>query len=218
MSSWPPKGTFEVPPIAAKLPPWPTTSKPAEPKPVEAKSTWIPVKATVPVRWQDDEEKKQQFGIELAKLPESPFNAACAVFPTNTSQALWALQNWPNDPIVMASRDLYIQAVEENTNLLDKAALAAKLLKFSDEKTSDGKFYLYEGKDRLAALKLFAEVQGFIGKVNIDASTNFNQTNNEMKITFVEPENKEVKTIKPSVTIIDNEDNLEILNGLKLVG
>ena len=70
-------------------------------------------------------------------------------------------------------------------------------------------FYLADTKDRLAALKLYAEIQGYIGKVDFNASTN-NYTNNSMKIVFVKPEhNDNQKIIETSVEEIQPE--LELL-------
>lgn len=137
----------------------------------------------LPNGWQNDEARKKLYGIELAKHSNA-FQAACELFE-DTSQALWASHNWINDPIVIASKDAHKSSNDED--LLDKDALARKLLRFADERDHTGKFYIVEAKDRLAALKLYAEVQGFIGKIDINASTN-TFTNNVMSIRLVKPE------------------------------
>jgi hypothetical protein len=153
--------------------------------------------------YRSDPGLKRLFGIALAKH-KKPFDAALEVFPDNTNHALWASWNWLTDPLVVASRDAYAQNIELSEKLLDKDGLAARLLTFAEEKDPTGRFYICEAKDRLAALKLFAEVQGYIGKVNIDASTN-TFTSNELKITLVKPQKAEEKV----ATVIENEPELE---------
>lgn len=138
----------------------------------------------LPDGWQDDEARKKLYGIELSKGRNNPFQAACVLFE-DTSQALWASQHWINDPVVIAAKNEHKSLNAED--LLDKDALARKLLNFADERDHTGKFYISEAKDRLAALKLYAEVQGFIGKIDINASTN-TFTNNVMSIRLVKPE------------------------------
>lgn len=199
--SWePPQGSFIVQPVQPHTGfiPWPKAAQEL-PKPI------------VPA-WHNDEELKRRFGIELAK--HKPFEAGLAVFGDDTNSALWASFNWLADPLVVATRDNYTQNIELSEKLLDKDAFAAKMLKLADEKDISGRFYILEGKDRLAAYKLFAEVQGFIGKLSIDASTN-TFTNNELKITLVKPEKQE--QIAP--TVIEQEPEIVALPlNLKLVG
>lgn len=181
-----PQGSFSVEPL--KPSPWVAMPTAEAPSPVEP-------------AWRSDQGLKRQFGIELAKNAK-PFEAALAVFPKETNNAVWVSWNWLNDPLVVASRDSYAQNVELNENILDKDQLAARLLKFAEEKDPSGRFYICEAKDRLAALKLYAEVQGFIGKLSIDASTN-DFTNNELKLTLVKAVQKE------TVEIIEDEADLE---------
>jgi hypothetical protein len=77
----------------------------------------------------------------------------------------------------------------QSPKLLDKEGLAAKLLEWADEKIikSGQVHYANDAKDRLAFLRLYAEVMGFVGKASIDATAN-NFTNNEMKVVLVKPE------------------------------
>lgn len=167
------------------------TASPIEPTRIEPVRSWgnpwlAPApKAIDDQSWKQDDAKKRLFGVEWAKN-NHPFNAACVIF-TDTVQALWASQNWISDPIVIASKDGYNSAVK--TNLLDKDALLMKLLDLADEKDPTGRFHTIEAKDRLKALELYAKIQGFIDKIDINASTN-NFTNNSMKIVFVKPDNQ----------------------------
>ncbi len=187
--AWPPVGSFEVKTIGFQ--PWAKPmgelSKLNEPEPA----------------YRSDQGLKRLFGIEWAKNLK-PFEAALVVFGDNTNAALWVSWNWITDPVVIAAKDAYNQNTELNEKLLDKDQLAARLLKFAEEKDVSGRFYVLEGKDRLAAYKLFAEIQGFIGKFSIDASTN-SFTNNELKITLVKPDT----IIKKETKIIEQEAEIE---------
>ncbi len=173
--NWPPSGSFTVEPIPA-FKPWP---KPV-PQPEPA--------------WRSDDSLKKLFGMALAKHPK-PFEAALTVFPDDTNAALWASIHWLADPLVVATKDTYAQNIELSEKILDKDALAARLLQFAEENDVSGRFYICEAKDRLAALKLYAEIQGFIGKIAIDASTN-HFTNNELKLVLVPAPEKETKVIE----------------------
>lgn len=158
--------------------------------------------------YQSDENLKKQYGIELAKA-QNPFEAGCKLFGEETNKALWVSFNWINDPIVVASRDIYLKTVELSQPLLDREQLAAKVLVLAEgEKILiNGKLIAtVEPKDRLAAYKLYSDIAGYTGKVEIDNSVK-NITNNELTIKLVRAEDK-----KP--VVIDNAPNIksEIVN------
>ena len=156
--------------------------------------------------YQTDESLKKSYGIELAKS-NNPFEAACKLFPDDaeTSKALWVSFHWLNDPVVVASRDVYLKTVAETAKPLDREQLAAKVLALSEEKILlNGVMRpTIEAKDRIAALKLYSDILGYTGKVEIDNSVT-NNTLNEMTIKLVKPD-----PAKPSV-IIDNAPNKNI--------
>ncbi len=172
---------------------WPTA------KPVV--SPWaIPVEE-VAQPYQTDEKLKKAFGIELAKAA-NPFEAGCKVFGEETNKALWASFNWINDPVVVAAKDIYLKNLELAAAPLDREQLAAKVLKMAEGEHIERngvKLPTIEAKDRIAAFKLYSDILGYTGKVEIDNSTN-NITNNEMVIKLVKAENKPSK-------IIDNAPN-----------
>lgn len=152
--------------------------------------------------YQTDEALKKRYGIELAKA-NNPFEAACKLFTEEeTQKALWISFHWIADPVVIASRDVYLKTVAENAKPLDREQLAAKVLALSEEKILKNGVYLptIEAKDRIAALKLYSDILGYTGKVEIDNSVT-NNTLNEMTIKLVKPD-----PAKPSV-IIDNTPN-----------
>lgn len=189
---------------------WQVASPPVSPWTVEAKQDVAPA-------YQSDENLKKQFGIELAKAT-NPFEAGCNIFGEETNKALWVSFNWLNDPIVIASRDIYLKTVELSKPLLDKEQLAAKVLALADEKIlKNGVYYpVIEAKDRIAALKLYSEIAGYTGKVEIDNSKNI--TLNEMVVKLVKADEKKPVTIDnaPKSELKNENSNSPIV--LKLVG
>lgn len=188
----------------------PTGSFECKPNPWVAQS----VLADVGVNsWRDDTDKKRLFAQFLPKYP-TPFDAALAVFGADTGAALWASVHWLADPIVLAVK---AEAVKAPAKILDKDQLCNKLLNISEEKSPQG-YYLIEPKDRIACIKLYAEIQGYIGKAE---TTNFNNfANNNLKVVFVKPDNdhQKMKTVKPvddgfvTDEIIDQEPEIQIEN------
>lgn len=174
------------------------------------KSAW---KAPEPII-ENAAEKKHLFGLALAKFP--PFKAACEVFGEDTNTAVWVSQHWWNDPIVVAAKDKYLEAAQVSQTLLDKEQLARKFLVMAEEKNANNTFYLLDGKDRLKALELYAQIMGYKDSKS-EMPVNF--IHNSMTIKLVEPK-KEQKT-----KTIDDNNNEEITNPnsstplkLKLVG
>lgn len=169
--------------------------------------------------WKDDCELKQAFGIALAQNFKNSFEAACSIFGKETQKALWASTKWLDDPEVIKAKEEYNAVTTAPDILLDKVGLSRKLLAFADEKVifNGNSVFAAEAKDRLAALKLYAEIQQFIGKNEINNNNNFYQANNRMEIVFVEPDKKEEKIIEHKQTEV--EDVLEHSPiKLKLVG
>lgn len=172
---------------------------------IDLKSPWQIAPPLAPA-WQSDEKLKQAFGVELAKTA-NPLDAASKV---DAEKALWISFHWLNDPIVIASRDIYLKTLELSSPPLDREQLAAKVLALADEKILSPKLGCLvptvEPKDRIAALKLYSEIMKYTGTVEIDASTKtFNH--NEMTIKLVKAEEK-----KP--VIIDNAPKSRIENDL----
>jgi len=190
---------------------------------VDVNNPWItPAVSSEPPKpdFADNEALKQAYGIELGRGLDT-FKAGMEIFKNEMPKALWVSYNWPNDPIVMAARDAYKQTAQKLQKPLDKEELLARILAFHDEKDTNGR-PLVEDKERLNALRLYSEVAGFTGKINIDASTNTtnnSNTNNFTKIVLVSGNKEEPKTIDQ----VSNTQS-KIQNGnipsipLKLVG
>lgn len=172
-------------------------------------SPWATQQQAKPA-YADDEQLKNQFGVEWAKC-NKPFEAACKVFEKDTSAALWIAANWLTDPVVNAAKDVYLKEVKAKSLLLDKDAYAAMLM----EKALEGGF---EDKEVVNLLKLYGDVRGFTGK----NETNINNFNNNdgLKVVFVKAEPQPIPTIAPTVS----NRKSEILNDgpsplkIKLVG
>lgn len=195
-----PTGTFEI----ERRPPW-AGAEPIKP-PIIKPATELSKPSNEPA-YRSDFELKQRFGALLAKGLK-PFEAAIQIFDKDTSAALWVSTNWINDPVVQS-----VEIPPENLKLLDKEALAAKVLAFAEEKDISKRFYINESPERLKALELYAKICGFVGQTTI--SVPINNDNRTMNIKLVSPEKK-----IDNSTIIEAEiKSAEIvpLRGIKLV-
>ena len=192
---------------------------------VNLQSPWSQIVDEVPAKsrpYEHDETLKKQFGIELAKA-KNPFEAACVLAGTDTSMALWISQNWLTDPIVIANRDIYVQTVERSQPPLDKKQLAAKVLALAEEKTLNRQGVpvpSVEPKDRIAAFKLYSEIMGYTGKIEIDQSNKTTTiTNNEIQIKLIRPKEeltdvtpKQVQNAKSNINDEDMPVTLKLVN------
>jgi hypothetical protein len=158
-------------------------------------------------QYRSDERLKRFFAQKLNEGLK-PFDGAYEVLGDAT-EALWASNNWPNDPIVIEAVKNKEDDGGKNLKLLDKEQLAHKVLLFYEQTDATGKFYIYEGKDRLAALKLYADICGYISKVEVDNSTK-NYETKTMNIRLVSPEKKEEVIEAKPLKQITNENVLPL--------
>jgi hypothetical protein len=182
-------------------------------------SPWARPVEEVAQPYQTDENLKKAFGIELAKAA-SPFEAGCQVFGEDTSKALWASANWLNDPLVISTRDIYLKNLELSAKPLDREQLAAKVLKMAEGEHIERngvKLPTIEAKDRIAAFKLYSDILGYTGKVEIDNSTDNSVNIREMTIKLVKAEDKPSKVIDHAPNIKSEMTNDISPISLKLV-
>lgn len=174
-----------------------------------AVAPWAVAKPIEAQPYQSDENLKKQFGIELAKTPNA-FEAGCNVFGEETNKALWVSHHWLSDPVVQASKDAYAKTLALSSPPLDKEQLAAKVLALADEKILKNGVAIptIEAKDRIAAFKLYSEIMGYTGKIDIDASTK-NLTLNQMTIKLVKADEQ-----KPVVINAPTNAKSEIINDM----
>lgn len=174
--------------------------------------------AKVIPEYQTDENLKKLYGIELAKT-KNPYEAAKTVLGEN-DQAVWASFNWLSDPVVIAAKDVYLKTLEVSVPALDREQLAAKVLALAEgEKVNiDGvERSTVEAKDRIAAFKLYSEILGYTGKVEIDNSIKTNITNNELKVVLVKAEIPKPVLQAPNVKSEILNENMPSPISLKLV-
>ena len=174
---------------------------------------WVtnqPVSAPPKPDFADNEELKKAFGIELGRGADA-FNAGMVIFDQALPKALWASVHWSKDPIVIASRDAYVQTLKKAQKPLDKEELLAEVLE--NAKIAP------EFKDKATLLKLYSEIAGFTGpKIAIDASTTTNNTNNLTKIVLVKG-SQEPMTVSNKAPDINSQSKIQnSLPNLKLVG
>lgn len=169
--------------------------------------------------YADDKSLKQMFAIALARGLK-PFDAGLEVFNGDTIKALWVSVHWIIDIQVIALRDAYLSSQKTVEKPLDKEQLLARIMAFAEEKDIYGR-PLVEAKERLNAYRLYSDISGYTGKIDINASTNNNFVNKTVNLVMVKAgDNKSpMKTIDQSPNVkseIPNEGAPTIK--LKLVG
>lgn len=190
-------------------------------QPSEAVSPWAQhfqaaSQAPAIPEYANDSAAKQRFAIELAN-GASAFNAGLEAFDGDTAKGLWASFNWPKDIEVIAIKDAYVAAQRSVEKPLDKEQLLAKIMGFFDE-TDDYGRHVVEAKERLNALRLYSDIRGFTGKVDINASTTTNQFGPKtVNLVMVRPDQdkSEPKVIEGS-TNIKSEIKNDPAPGIKL--
>lgn len=105
----------------------------------------------------DETEQKRQFAAALLKTPNDAFKAAITVFGDDTSTALSIYLRWSQDPEVIG----YMRELEEEMGELHFLPTKAQLARMAYEIGQDSKLHV---EDRLKALRLYADVRGFIEK------------------------------------------------------
>lgn len=167
--------------------------------------------------YHNDIQKKKQFGIELAKRKNqlnAAFNAGLVIFGDDTSAALWVSREWVNDPIVLAAREEQLSSQVQETVSLDREQFAARLLQEYEAKNLSGTAYLYDDKERVNLLKLYADVKGFLKQDAAPIINNNLVQGLTIKLVKVEPK-EEPKPINQN-SEIQNQNSLPVK--LKLVG
>lgn len=126
-----------------------------------------PTAAPVPKIESDAEviAKKEQFA-QLSLREQDAFKIALVIYPDDTSRALRVANEWPNDEQVKTFRQSYIDAEEDGeTAFLPTKAEAARLA-WNIARDSG------VTEDRLKALKLYADIRGFIERPSVAIQNN----------------------------------------------
>lgn len=114
---------------------------------------------------RNESEEKAAFAALLLKTPTEPFKAALALFPDNTSRALWVANHWVADAEVLAAIKRLKEEMGEFAGLADKSELARDIWqRMQGTQTADGRTIPPTADDYAKLAKLYAEVRGFIEK------------------------------------------------------
>jgi hypothetical protein len=124
------------------------------------------------------DETRKQFAVEMLRHDGDAFEASKAVFPHHMSAAIMASEHWPHDPEIIAYMDELRHSTDAEEYLPTKAETARLIYNI-------GSAMYIEPKDRIAALKLYADLRGFTAPKNAPANnvTNFNTVNKVMVVT-----------------------------------
>ena len=120
---------------------------------------------------------KDMFAGALLRQPDNPFAAACKVFGLDTASALRAASEWINDTYVLTKQAELLDSLGEETFIPSRLTLARKVWELAESPGS-------EKKDRIAAYKLYAEIQGYIEK-GVGAIVNNNTIVNQNRVMVV---------------------------------
>lgn len=108
-------------------------------------------------------DEKRAFAAAWARAVDMPMRAAMAVYPNDLTTQLRAAAILPNDPEVIAEKDRLL-ADDESPLLPTRAQLAMQLWNMATDTDANGNPRIGKPEDQLKALRLFAEVRGFISK------------------------------------------------------
>jgi len=120
----------------------------------------------------DDLERKIQFARFLFRDPANPFNAATSVFPDDIGEACKAALEWTKDETVINEIER-LKAEKPDEIIPDKNEALLLAWRIANN--------AYEAKDRISALRLFAEISGHMP----DKTINKNIKTEESKINKV---------------------------------
>jgi hypothetical protein len=104
----------------------------------------------------DDHETKRRFAIELRKTPRDPYRAAIAVIGNDPATALVISREWPNDPVV--------KQIDEDLDPNEGLPTKADVVRAAWEHVNEIKGHTFLAKETTGALKLVADLMGYIEK------------------------------------------------------
>ena len=103
---------------------------------------------------------KKRFSLALFTVPGNPFKAACVVFPNDVSLACQMAVEWNTDHEVLAEIERLTSAQKElEIEELDNVPTKKDTLELAWDIANNP---LELGKDRVAALKLYAEINNLM--------------------------------------------------------
>lgn len=124
---------------------------------------------------QEEIDRKKKFAVEYLKDPSDAFKAAISVFGDDTGAALQASYRWPTDPLVKAFMDQAVNELGDMHFLPTKAEIA----RVAHSLAVDQRIPV---EDRLKAIRLYADIRGFIDKQGATINNNILTTNKVMLV------------------------------------
>ena len=123
---------------------------------------------------------KKQFSMALFSVPGNAFKAACVVFPDDISMACRYAVEWNNDPEVISEIERLKFESSKTKEEVDLSIPSKEdALRLAWE-IADSNYE--QGKDRVAALKLFAEIAGHMPDKTVNKNVNMSGTVNKVMI------------------------------------
>ena len=122
--------------------------------------TWLVENCWEPPPIENEGDRKRDFAKAMRRYPNDAYRAACIVFPNDAALAQRISITWQFDPHVMAmmdSTDVEIQLPPKDQVCLEVIELARTAI---------------DPKDKLAAFKLYAELNGMVQKEQTNVNVN----------------------------------------------
>lgn len=135
------------------------------------------------------EDDKRRFAEAIVKHGGNVNVAAFAAFPGNNALALWAINNWQQDPVVIQARNQLVEMLPDDAKVMSKDVLAQEMLRMANE--------AFDKDTKLKYYTLFAKLMGYIEtgtKVNVN---NDNRQYHDNGVQYVLP----AKEDKPALII-----------------
>jgi hypothetical protein len=128
---------------------------------------------------ENEDEQKRRFAAEMLRHPDQLFKFAMEITGRNPGKAMWIVDHWPHDPLVQQYRSEAIEEFGELHFLPGKAELARKIWEIVESSA-----HLIE--DRLRAMRLYADVRGYIESPATVINNNNMVSNKVMFVTEFE--------------------------------
>jgi len=120
-------------------------------------------------------ELKREFALAYLRNPSDSFGAALVVCPHDPGKALEIASTWPRDPEVIAHQREAEEELGEMHFLPGKADLARQVWEIGTNKQIDT-------ADRLKAMKLYADLRGYIEAPSTIINNNNAVSNNKVMV------------------------------------
>lgn len=129
----------------------------------------------IPLDLNTEAGRKKMFAYELLVRPDDAFKAALVVFGDDTAKALQVSSSWPNDLEVKQYIEEFKEELGEEHFLPSKADSAMIAYNIANDQK-------VPAEDRLKALRLYADIRGFIEKQGTTVNNNILTSNKVMVV------------------------------------